>query len=74
MNRYHLIHVTEFAYDDPVSESYNELRLRPMHANGKVAFRFALSPRRTPAAQVIAMPMAIPCISSTSFRNTGGQE
>ena len=29
MNRYHLVHVTEFVYDGPVSESYNEVRLRP---------------------------------------------
>ena len=31
MNRYHLVHITEFAYDGPVSESYNEVRLRPIH-------------------------------------------
>ena len=31
MNRYNLAHVTNFAYDGPVSESYNELRLRPRH-------------------------------------------
>jgi transglutaminase-like putative cysteine protease len=30
MNRYHLVHTTEFHYDGPVSESYNEVRLRPM--------------------------------------------
>jgi transglutaminase-like putative cysteine protease len=29
MNRYRLMHVTEFRYDGPVSESYNEVRLRP---------------------------------------------
>ena len=29
MNRYRLVHVTEFHYDGPVSESYNEVRLRP---------------------------------------------
>src|SRR5262245_720844 len=29
MNRYRLIHVTEFRYDGPVSESYNTVRLRP---------------------------------------------
>jgi transglutaminase-like putative cysteine protease len=29
MNRYRLVHVTEFRYDGPVSESYNEVRLRP---------------------------------------------
>jgi transglutaminase-like putative cysteine protease len=31
MNRYHLVHTTEFQYDGPVSESYNEVRLRPIH-------------------------------------------
>ena len=30
MNRYHLVHITEFSYDTPVTESYNEVRLRPM--------------------------------------------
>ena len=29
MNRYRLVHVTEFRYDGPVSESYNTVRLRP---------------------------------------------
>ena len=29
MNRYRLVHVTEFHYDGPVSESYNTVRLRP---------------------------------------------
>lgn len=29
MNRYRLVHVTEFRYDGPVSESYNTIRLRP---------------------------------------------
>ena len=31
MNRYRLVHTTEFLYDGPVSESYNEVRLRPIH-------------------------------------------
>jgi transglutaminase-like putative cysteine protease len=31
MNRYRLVHVTEFHYDGPVTESYNEVRLRPRH-------------------------------------------
>lgn len=30
MNRYRLVHATEFSYDGAVTESYNELRLRPM--------------------------------------------
>ena len=41
MNRYHLFHVTEFLYDGPVSESYNEVRLRPMQDESRAAFRFA---------------------------------
>jgi transglutaminase-like putative cysteine protease len=42
MNRYHLIHVTEFAYDGPVSESYNELRLRPMHDERQSCLSFRI--------------------------------
>jgi transglutaminase-like putative cysteine protease len=30
MNRYRLVHSTEFLYDGAVSESYNEVRLRPI--------------------------------------------
>src|SRR5262245_4880564 len=30
MNRCHLVHVTEFQYDGPVSERYKEVRLRPL--------------------------------------------
>jgi transglutaminase-like putative cysteine protease len=46
MNRYHLTHVTEFHYDGPVSESYNEVRLRPMHDDRQscVSFRLTTSP------------------------------
>ena len=46
MNRYHLVHVTEFCYDGPVSESYNELRLRPMDDERQscVSFRLAILP------------------------------
>jgi transglutaminase-like putative cysteine protease len=42
MNRYHLVHVTEFHYDGPVSESYNEVRLRPMHDEGQSCLSFRL--------------------------------
>ena len=42
MNRYHLTHVTEFQYDGPVSESYNEVRLRPMHDDGQSCLSFRL--------------------------------
>lgn len=43
MNRYHLVHVTEFHYDGPVSESYNEVRLRPMHDDKQSCLSFRLS-------------------------------
>ena len=46
MNRYHLVHVTDFVYDGPVSESYNEVRLRPMHDETQscLSFRLTTSP------------------------------
>jgi transglutaminase-like putative cysteine protease len=46
MNRYHLVHVTEFHYDGAVSESYNEVRLRPMHDERQscLSFRLTTSP------------------------------
>ena len=46
MNRYHLVHVTEFVYDGPVSESYNEVRLRPMHDDRQscLSFRVITAP------------------------------
>jgi len=43
MNRYHLLHVTEFVYDGPVSESYNEVRLRPMHDDTQSCLSFRLT-------------------------------
>lgn len=43
MNRYKLLHVTEFRYDGPVSESYNEVRLRPMHDDRQSCLSFRLS-------------------------------
>jgi len=42
MNRYHLVHATEFRYDGPVSESYNEVRLRPMHDETQSCLSFRL--------------------------------
>jgi transglutaminase-like putative cysteine protease len=42
MNRYHLQHATEFRYDGPVSESYNEVRLRPMHDETQSCLSFRL--------------------------------
>ncbi len=46
MNRYHLTHVTDFSYDGPVSESYNEVRLRPIHDDKQtcVSFRLTTNP------------------------------
>jgi transglutaminase-like putative cysteine protease len=46
MNRYHLLHATEFHYDGPVSESYNEVRLRPIHdeAQSCLSFRLLTNP------------------------------
>jgi transglutaminase-like putative cysteine protease len=46
MNRYHLVHVTQFSYDMPVSESYNEVRLRPMEDDRQscISFRLVTSP------------------------------
>lgn len=43
MNRYHLVHITEFLYDGPVSESYNEVRLRPMHDEKQSCLSFRLT-------------------------------
>jgi transglutaminase-like putative cysteine protease len=42
MNRYHLMHATEFRYDGPVSESYNEVRLRPIHDETQSCLSFRL--------------------------------
>jgi len=43
MNRYHLLHSTEFAYDGPVCESYNEVRLRPIHDDRQSCLSFRLT-------------------------------
>ena len=37
MNRYRLVHVTEFNYDGSVTESYNEVRLRQCRTTCKAA-------------------------------------
>jgi transglutaminase-like putative cysteine protease len=52
MNRYRLVHITEFAYDGPVSESYNELRLRPMHDERQscLSFRITTTPHANGAS------------------------
>jgi len=43
MNRCSLFHVTEFTYDGPVSESYNEVRLRPRQDDQQTCLSFRLS-------------------------------
>jgi transglutaminase-like putative cysteine protease len=46
LNRYKFVHVTQFSYDGPVSESYNELRLRPRHDESQscLSFRVVTNP------------------------------
>lgn len=43
MNRYHLLHATEFFYESPVYESYNEVRLRPIHDDRQSCLSFRLT-------------------------------
>jgi transglutaminase-like putative cysteine protease len=43
MNRYRLVHVTEFQYDGPVSESFNEVRLRPIDDERQSCISFRLT-------------------------------
>lgn len=43
MNRYRLLHTTDFVYDGLVSESYNEVRLRPMHDERQSCLSFRLT-------------------------------
>ena len=50
MNRYRLVHVTEFRYDGPVSESYNEVRLRPRQDEVQSCLSFRI--QTEPAARV----------------------
>lgn len=54
LNRYKLAHVTLFRYDGPVSESYNELRLRPRHDETQscLSFRLTTTPFSRPAAHL----------------------
>jgi transglutaminase-like putative cysteine protease len=53
-NRYKLAHVTLFSYDGTVSESYNELRLRPRHDESQscLSFRLTTVPFSKPAAHL----------------------
>jgi transglutaminase-like putative cysteine protease len=43
MNRYRLFHITEFQYDGAVSESYNEVRLRPLQDEMQSCLSFRLN-------------------------------
>jgi transglutaminase-like putative cysteine protease len=53
-NRYKLAHATLFSYNGPVSESYNELRLRPRHDETQscLSFRITTYPFSKPAAHL----------------------
>jgi transglutaminase-like putative cysteine protease len=54
MNRYSLFHVTDFTYDGPVSESYNEVRLRPRQDEMQtcLSFRLITDPAARPSAHL----------------------
>jgi hypothetical protein len=54
MNRYRLLHITEFQYDGLVSESYNEVRLRPMQDDLQscLSFRISTHPASQPSAHL----------------------
>jgi len=52
MNRYRLVHTTEFHYDGPVSESYNEVRLRPIQDERQSCLSFRLT--TAPGSRVTA--------------------
>jgi transglutaminase-like putative cysteine protease len=52
MNRYHLMHITDFHYDGPVSESYNAVCVRPRHDEKQscLSFHLTTSPESRPTA------------------------
>jgi transglutaminase-like putative cysteine protease len=54
LNRFKLAHATMFSYDGVVSESYNELRLRPRHDETQscLSFRITTNPFSKPAAHL----------------------
>ena len=70
LNRYKLVHVTQFSYDGPVSESYNELRLRPRHDESQscLSFRITTNPQAQGQSR-ISIISATGCISFISCRN-----
>jgi transglutaminase-like putative cysteine protease len=42
MNRYRLVHITQFSYDGPVTDSYNEVRLWPLQDDYQSCLMFQL--------------------------------
>jgi transglutaminase-like putative cysteine protease len=54
MNRYRLVHITNFTYDGPVTDSYNEVRLRPLQDESQSCLSFSLStdPAVAPAEHI----------------------
>jgi transglutaminase-like putative cysteine protease len=59
MNRVRLLHVTEFAYDTPVSESYNEVHLQPLDDDRQHCLAFKLRTH----------PTSMPSVSKDYFGN-----
>ena len=57
MNRYRILHVTEFHYDGPVSESYNQVWLRPRQDEQQscLSFRLTTDPHSRASSYVDAM-------------------
>ncbi len=57
MNRYRILHVTEFQYDGPVSESYNEVWLRPRQDESQscLSFRLSTAPKSRTSSHVDAL-------------------
>ena len=54
MNRYRLVHITDFSYDGPVTDSYNEVRLRPLQDERQscLSFRLTTDPSTPPGAHI----------------------
>ena len=57
MNRYRILHVTEFQYDGPVSESYNQVWLRPRQDDRQscLSFRLSSEPHSRAASYIDAL-------------------
>jgi transglutaminase-like putative cysteine protease len=51
MSRFRVLHISDFRYDGPVSESYNEVHLRPIDDDYQIclSFRIATRPASHPA-------------------------